>query len=690
MVNLYRLIIGSLRMQPEANPQNDHTKKDKQTFTPLQKSEEVFPVNLEASFSKIAYSNLFFIDKSESVEKLLNFGFNRLLICRPNSFGKSVIVDMIECIFKMDFEPFKRLNCRICNSLSKYTEKFQVVRFSFKKVYTVMSGTYNYCKELIKNLFTHYGIDKFDTFNSHETAFNYFMSQITNNGKKKVVLLIEDIDSVLLKLEPSSIGFNSIVKTIQSIFDVLKQWKKSIHYLFMTCVVNFYNISDLVYDISETKEAAGIFGFTIEEISNSKIFNYSPERKLLLSSTKVFHFSTYQKNLQKIYDNSIKCFNDILPNWKYNGHISIEFLYYIILFFGSYKFSPYSDQIVINPIDFICSLNHSKISLYWLEHTGYLKCNSRNRYHSLFIAFPEYENIMEDLLFRLLFKDGFYSLNNTSTNYKYLVNLGFLVYDGEKLIIPNSSLFQFMTNLVIERINSRSGLSYISYKNSPQNIIMNKFKDYIEEGKLPNVLIENNCFDFCIFLYQNLIFPDTIIKVANDGSFLIIDVFSIISLFFEGNTLARLQVIMNETSFDVITMKLTLNSENQKLNIEVSFKQNNGSAINHSIEYPKPHANSLSHLNSRSNEAKSEYDSPPHAKTFLSFIDLVQESFVYCEQKNEKITQSKINSYILARLPQYASNPHLSQMISISLQNLCEQKKLQFHHENGELFYTKF
>ncbi|KAK8884918.1 hypothetical protein M9Y10_044041 [Tritrichomonas musculus] len=657
-----------------------------------------YKVDINASFSEIASKSLFFIDKSIDALKLLQLNSSRIMILRPAKFGKSIIMDMVEDYFLQRIDSFQMLKCQILSpSLGLTFSKEKASTVIRLKLKTKEMTKDNYNEKLlgeIQKQFERYNIAGIENFTTPNTAFEHLIAETSCYGQKKVVILIDDIESILLFMKHGSPEFISLVSTIQSILDVLCRWKDSIKFLLLLGSANFCQVSNIVRDYTFRYEVAGIFGFNIADMINCNIFYNQIGDQIRLPETRVQYFGSFQKSLQSIYDFSVSDFQQIIST-NLLGKISIEFLFYLILHSGNHKFAPNTNVYVINPVDFLCSMTESRIGTYWIN-------SLLEQYEdSFFLAFPDGEDTIIKSLLKIVVR-GNRLLKEDIPSYKHLIPLGFLSFKDETIVIPNLTILEFITNKSINYFRQRCANDYSSLSTSPFNNVLEKMPSFPEYKLLPSVVFKNGSWDYILFFFLFHVFTDLKIQVANDGTFLAITNSFILSLFFKGELELRLTHLERETTVPIILVKITITNV---VCIETCFRQDN-QIKRYKLDFWNPNyflvpnlfpflyteadiANNPNNKSANKNQnGEKKEDGDEKGKNeekkvdpnkLLSFSDIVKESLKDLNiRKSRFVTLNMILNDIVKKMPRYASDNSLEKSILLSLYYLTKTGYVEY------------
>ena len=95
----------------------------------MEQHERILPIGIQ-SFEKIRQEGLLYVDKMDLVWQLTHSGYQYIYLSRPRRFGKSVLVDTLQCYFEGRKELFEGLNIM---SLEKEWVKRPVIRLDMSR-----------------------------------------------------------------------------------------------------------------------------------------------------------------------------------------------------------------------------------------------------------------------------------------------------------------------------------------------------------------------------------------------------------------------------------------------------------------------------------------------------------------------------------------------------------------------------
>ena len=226
------------------------------------------------SFRELIEGGYLYIDKTEYLYKMLRKGSpsKYWFLSRPRRFGKSLLIDTLENIFKGNRELFK--GTYIYDNYD--FEEYPVIRFSMND----LRGSSNEVnKSLLIDLVVKWASyfhveDMIDT--SIEEPFYYFSNLLRATYKKtgkKVVVLIDEYDYPLMQSVKEKEKFEEMRDILQAFYETLKVEENSLLFCFLTGITRFQHVSifsklNNLTDISTDPEYAAICGYTDSEIDH--------------------------------------------------------------------------------------------------------------------------------------------------------------------------------------------------------------------------------------------------------------------------------------------------------------------------------------------------------------------------------------------------------------------------------------
>ena len=249
------------------------------------------------SLSELIKGGYLYVDKTMHLYKLFKDGSpsKYWFLSRPRRFGKSLAVDTLENIFLGNKELFHGLFI-----YDKYDfEAYPVIRINLNGVST---GSLDEFISTLKHdvmylIAEDYGIS--ENFPLDEDVpsrwMTYLITSLARKYGKQVVVLIDEYDYPLIDAVKEE-AFDSIRKSLESFYSVLKAREKDIKFCFITGVTRFSHVSifsklNNLMDISSEAEYVEICGYTDAEFRyyfSAYIEQYFEEMKIPESEYEAF------------------------------------------------------------------------------------------------------------------------------------------------------------------------------------------------------------------------------------------------------------------------------------------------------------------------------------------------------------------------------------------------------------------
>ncbi len=290
---------------------------------------QVFPIS-SPSFEVIRKRNLTYVDKTDLIYRMTQAGSNYYFLSRPRRFGKSLLLDTMQCYFEGRKELFEGLKIE---KLEKEWTKHPVIRFD-------MSTAKHANKEqLEKELFTK--LEKYEKIygkNDLEEYTNQKLYGIVERAHEQtgetVVVLIDEYDAPLLDVMHEDENLPILRKVMRNFYSPLKALAPHIHFVFLTGITKFSQLSifselNNITNISMDEPYAALCGITEEEMRQ-----YMSPGIEYLAQKKGITYEEMLKELKETYD--------------------------------GYHFTWPSPDIY-NPYSLLNALDREKISNYWFE-----------------------------------------------------------------------------------------------------------------------------------------------------------------------------------------------------------------------------------------------------------------------------------------------------------------------------------
>jgi len=283
------------------------------------------PISIQ-DFEYLRTKNYLYVDKTEFIYKLLQHG-KQYFLGRPRRFGKSLFLSTLKAFFEGKKELFEGL--KIINLENEWIEypvlyiDFNVGEFSSFEKFTERLNI------IVEKLELLWG--KYLNTNDISSRFESTIISAFQKTGKKVVVLVDEYDKPLLSSIENKTINDDIRKVLKSFYGVLKSNDKYLHFVFLTGVTKFSQISvfsDLNHldDISLNNKYSDICGISETEL----LENFKPEIQALSDANHLTYEQSVAK-LKKLYDgyNFAKKSEDIYnPFSILNTFGNLDFGYY--------------------------------------------------------------------------------------------------------------------------------------------------------------------------------------------------------------------------------------------------------------------------------------------------------------------------------------------------------------------------
>jgi len=290
-------------------------------------SDRRLPVGIQ-SFEEIRKQGCLYVDKTDIIWQLANWGKKYNYLSRPRRFGKSVLVDTLESYFMGKKELFEGLKIM---QLETEWVKRPVIRLDMSRAGAEPATLRSYLDITFDRLEEEYGITPKPTAQLAD-RFDAIIQTAYKQTGQQVAILIDEYDSPLQHSwkTPHHEACTSIYREV---FAILKADDKYEKFVFITGITKFTQISlfsvlNNLSNISFEPEYAAICGITKEEV----LCDFKPEINKL---------AEYE-------------------DWTFDEAVAKLTAYY-----DGYHFSRRNMVDVFNPFSLINALADSDLKNYW-------------------------------------------------------------------------------------------------------------------------------------------------------------------------------------------------------------------------------------------------------------------------------------------------------------------------------------
>ena len=233
-------------------------------------------------FEKIITDKYYYVDKTPLIYKMLTDEDDYCFLSRPRRFGKSLLVDTLNCLFEGKKELFKDLY--IYDKWDFESNTHPVVRINLASgIYTTKQGLENRIQGILEVIEDTNQTPDFSNSTDFISRFEKILNYICKKHNKQVVVLIDEYDKPILTslvIDKDIAESNRVI--LSNFFGVLKDYQEHIRFVFITGI-SMFSLSEMhsglnnVSDISLDPEYSTICGFTEKELKTV----FAPELKKL-------------------------------------------------------------------------------------------------------------------------------------------------------------------------------------------------------------------------------------------------------------------------------------------------------------------------------------------------------------------------------------------------------------------------
>jgi hypothetical protein len=234
----------------------------------MMEQEPKYPVGVQ-SFENIRTAGAVYVDKTDLIYKLTH-QYEVVFLSRPRRFGKTLLVDTLECYFNAQKELFTGL---AMERLETRWTRYPVLRFSFADVKGFDMSELKRTIELqLERYEKIYGSNPLDT--SPATRLDSLIERAYEQTGQKVVILIDEYDAPLLEVLTESEPLKQVRNYMRNFYSKIKSCYKYIRFAFMTGISTFSQLgmfSELnnLRNITNDNEYASICGITLPELKEN-------------------------------------------------------------------------------------------------------------------------------------------------------------------------------------------------------------------------------------------------------------------------------------------------------------------------------------------------------------------------------------------------------------------------------------
>ena len=230
------------------------------------------PVGIQ-SFREIREGEYVYVDKTDLVWQIVNEGDKHNYLSRPRRFGKSILVDTLQCYLEGKKELFEGLKIM---ELEKEWKQYPVIRLDMSRGGANAETLRSYLNIRFMQYERLYQITPIATAKLAD-RFDGILTAAHHKTGLKVVVLIDEYDSPLQHSWKTP-AHEACAEIYREVFAILKADDEIERFVFLTGITKFTQISlfsvlNNLTNISFEPEYAAICGITENEIKE----NFQPE-----------------------------------------------------------------------------------------------------------------------------------------------------------------------------------------------------------------------------------------------------------------------------------------------------------------------------------------------------------------------------------------------------------------------------
>ena len=370
-------------------------------------------------FSNIRKSNMIYVDKTKLLYDIVSQR-TPLFLSRPRRFGKSLLINTMNCLFESGLEYFKGLDIERLWQDTTY----KVVHLDFSNLARKSVEGFRFC--LSDKIIDSFASERYD--DKTELYPDRVLDKILQKrDSKSIVLLIDEYDAPLTHNINNNDKLQELMDILNDFYATIKQYTDKFRLIFITGVtktshVSIFSAFNNLVDISLKKEFNTLLGFTQNEIEHFFDPYIENAAKILQMSKK----DVYQR-LEQYYDGFQFSIN--ADETVYNPWSVLSFLKYSEEGFKNYWFQSSGSSSLI--MQYLKSDNSSNI----LQYTDFTSEISENKLLDRF----EINSIPRDIL---LYQTGYFTLRKKTNKLA-------------QLVFPNTEVEDSIIQLYLEKKNIR-------------------------------------------------------------------------------------------------------------------------------------------------------------------------------------------------------------------------------------------
>ena len=221
----------------------------------------------ESSFQEMRIRNCYYVDKTPHIKKLIDGG-KYYFLSRPRRFGKTLLVDTMQQLFKGDEKLFRGLHI---HGHWDWTVSNPVVRLSFDSKYSEPGSLESHIFRQIAKHEDQAGLEASPLPGDGPQRLQELIINLHDITKQKVVFLVDEYDKPILDLLESREQAKVNRDYLHGLYGIIKGCAHYVRFVFVTGIsmyskVNLFSGLNNLEDISLDPEFATICGYTDTDI----------------------------------------------------------------------------------------------------------------------------------------------------------------------------------------------------------------------------------------------------------------------------------------------------------------------------------------------------------------------------------------------------------------------------------------
>lgn len=238
------------------------------------------PIGID-SFREIREQELYYVDKTPHIERLMDDG-KHFLLSRPRRFGKSLLISTLKELFDCNEGLF--IGLAIHNNWD-WDTPHPVIRLNFSSgLYSELDGLQEKMNTQLDRIDKEFKIDSLDA--AAPVRFAEIIRQVREACGNDVIVLIDEYDKPIVDVLETPNRARKNRDFLRGVYSAIKECNEYIRFSLMTGVSNFANVNlfsgvNNLIDITIDKDYSTICGYTesdLDSVFREEIIGLDRER----------------------------------------------------------------------------------------------------------------------------------------------------------------------------------------------------------------------------------------------------------------------------------------------------------------------------------------------------------------------------------------------------------------------------